>query len=559
DASSMALDLSIDAAALDVDDEDSTVDLPTESFASGTDRTASELDPADAVAMDDTRSPNETRHDVVDATTMLDIESSDLDVTRFASNPRLDDLTDALPSAVQVDVEALDIETAMLEESGDTPRTEREDVALAEAESDVRAPFESDESPSALETSPEALVAIETDVPDASTTLAALDIPDVATDLDDVVFDLVLDDERLATDIDLPMEILADVDPYAQRDPETREQMLERLGGTKETEQAVQDALRWLARHQSRDGHWSASQFDDDCGMCGGESSISADKALTGLALLCFLAADHTHVEDGPYRDTVARGLAWLVEQQRTNGDLRRRETMYTQGIATIALAEAYGMTKDDRLRLPLERAVGFIVDARSEDGGGWRYDPGQAGDTSVLGWQVMALKSAQRAGMNVPESAFEHARAFLEMVAHPRRRGQYAYQPGEQPTHSMTAEGMFVQQLLGAQREDPRMKQSAGFLTTNLPGWKREAPTYYWYYGTLALFQHRGPEWEMWNTELVRELVGAQRQGGRVHGSWDPSDRWSRVGGRVYQTAICTLTLETYYRYLPLYIVTDE
>jgi hypothetical protein len=113
-----------------------------------------------------------------------------------------------------------------------------------------------------------------------------------------------------------------------------------------------------------------------------------------------------------------------------------------------------------------------------------------------------------------------------------------------------MTAEAMFVQQLLGRTRAEPLMQQSADFVLTAPPEWKADAPTYYWYYATLALFQHQGDAWRTWNDRLVSELLEHQVQDGAAAGSWPPTDQWSRLGGRVYQTAVCTLSLEVYYRY---------
>lgn len=89
-----------------------------------------------------------------------------------------------------------------------------------------------------------------------------------------------------------------------------------------------------------------------------------------------------------------------------------------------------------------------------------------------------------------------------------------------------------------------------------NPPKWTEQPSTYAWYYGTLALFQHGGPEWERWNEVMTTELLANQRKDGTAAGSWDPVDRWATIGGRVYQTTICTLTLEVYYRYLPMYAV---
>lgn len=356
----------------------------------------------------------------------------------------------------------------------------------------------------------------------------------------------------------LPTEVAAPADPFAQRAPETRRELVERLGGSKETEEAVARALVWLAAHQAEDGRWASEDFDDACGKCGGKASTNSDIATTGLALLCFMGADHSHVKDGPYREVVSKGLRWLLRMQSQTGDLRGDETMYSHGIAAIALAEAYGLTRDPALEQPVRAATRFIVEARNRTRGGWRYDPGQAGDTSVLGWQVMALASAKRAGIDVPQEAMEAAAEWLDKVStgHP---GLYAYQPRQPPTPTMTAEGLFVQQLLGRDRGEPEMRASVEMVMKNLPRWGRQSTTYYWYYATLAMFQHGGEEWTRWNAAVTRELLRHQRKDGSAAGSWDPIDQWARVGGRVYQTAVCTLSLEVYYRYLPMYAVVHE
>lgn len=341
-------------------------------------------------------------------------------------------------------------------------------------------------------------------------------------------------------------------DAYAQRSEELRPAVLQQMGGNEETERAVRAALEWLARHQSGDGHWDGGSFDDRCGQCGGTTTFDVDVALTGLSVLCFLASDHTQTKDGPYRQHVSRGLDWLVRQQSADGDLRRGETMYSHGIATIALSEALGMTGDSRLREPVRRAISFIERARSS-AGGWRYDPGQFGDTSVLGWQIMALQSAERAGISIRPQSYEAATAWLKLVSTPRRPGLVSYQPGRGPTVTMTAEGLFVRQLLGERREHADSLAAVKLVLENPPSW--QAPnTYYWYYATLAMFHHQGDDWATWNGLMQHQLIPNQHDQGTLAGSWDPVGEWADIGGRVYQTALCTLTLEVYYRYLPMY-----
>jgi hypothetical protein len=356
-----------------------------------------------------------------------------------------------------------------------------------------------------------------------------------------------------AFNLSTPAEELPPESAYLQRFAEDRLQIVERMGGSAETEQAVQDALKWLAAHQSPDGRWDPDGFDSRCGQCGGETPVHADNALTGLGLLCFLGAGHTHLQSGPYQETVERGLKWLASRQKSDGDLRGEETMYSHGIAAIALSEAFALTGDARLREPAQRAVTFIEKARNRSVGGWRYDPGQAGDTSVLGWQMMALKSASMAGLDVAPSAFEAGKSWLRRVSDRRNPGRYAYQPGRESTPAMTAEALFVQQILGTPPSDPQALGSVKYILQHLPRWD-EANTYFWYYAALALFQNQGTAWEQWNAAMRRELVAHQRHDGAAAGSWDPVGEWADVGGRVYQTALCTLMLEVYYRYLPLY-----
>ena len=133
-----------------------------------------------------------------------------------------------------------------------------------------------------------------------------------------------------------------------------------------------------------------------------------ADTAMTGLALLAFLASGHTHL-DGPYQEDIRRGLEFLIQSQAPDGNLGGEavafEFMYCHAMATCALSEAYGLTRDQRLREPVRRAIRYTVAAQDPKGGGWRYKPGDAGDTSQLGWQLMSLKSAELAGIPMSET----------------------------------------------------------------------------------------------------------------------------------------------------------
>ncbi|GMV25680.1 MAG: hypothetical protein AMXMBFR58_17110 [Phycisphaerae bacterium] len=340
------------------------------------------------------------------------------------------------------------------------------------------------------------------------------------------------------------------VETFAQRDPEIRGEILEKMGGSEETEAAVRRALAWLSRHQEADGRWTGRGFDDGCGECSDGAAFDADAAMTGMSLLCFLGAGHTHQSEGPHKETVGRALQWVVARQGPDGDLRRGETMYGQTVCAVALCEAFSMTRDPALAAPARLAVEFVINVAGRPAPEGRARRSE--DTSVIGWLVMTVESARRAGIAVPPDVFIGAGQWLDSVSDPRAPGRYAYASGGEPSVAMTAEAMFVQQIIGKKRTDARMIQSADFVLREAPAWREGAPTHSWYYATLALFEHQGEAWERWNTTLMPQLVKHQRRGGGLDGSWDPQDEWSRMGGRIYQTAVCTLCLEAYYRYKP-------
>jgi hypothetical protein len=334
-------------------------------------------------------------------------------------------------------------------------------------------------------------------------------------------------------------------------------------GGTGPSERAVAGGLNWLARHQAPAGNWSL-QHTKYCkgGSCSGPGDINHDAGATAMVLLAFLGAGETHKGNGPYRSRVQKGISWLIKHQNPQtGDLSAGapQPMYSHGLATIALCEAYAMTRDKNIGEAADKAVRFIERAQNEATGGWRYQPGEDGDTSVLGWQVMALKSAQMAGIGVNSLAFEGARKFLASVAEGKHRGLYKYRPYDQHgiKPSMTAVGMLCQQYIGIARDDPSMVEGREFLLANLPDANLNRDIYYWYYATLVMHNFMGPEWDRWNRPMRRTLIDTQCKGGCAEGSWDPHqpsvDTWARAG-RVYMTAMSVLTLEVYYRYLPLF-----
>ncbi|REK18699.1 MAG: hypothetical protein DWQ37_03965 [Planctomycetota bacterium] len=338
-------------------------------------------------------------------------------------------------------------------------------------------------------------------------------------------------------------------------------------GATKQSEAAVAAALRWLANHQSANGRWDARRLAGGAaraadGQDRDFAGATADSGLTGLALLALMAAGNTHLE-GAYSDNVRRGLEFLLRSQDATGNLGATnnlyERMYCHAMATCAVSEAYALTRDARLRPAVEAAIDYTVRMQDQVSGGWRYQFGQQGDTSQLGWQVMSLKSAELGGIPVPRETQRGMERFLRSVALGANNGLACYQAIRPlASRSMTAEALACREFLGRHDRPETLREATGYLLQELPG-VGVANHYYWYYATLALHQTQGDAWHTWNAALQKELISTQRADGDEAGSWDPDPVWGRCGGRVYSTSLCALCLEVYYRYLPLYVQTAK
>jgi len=351
---------------------------------------------------------------------------------------------------------------------------------------------------------------------------------------------------------------------FSMRQGDAKKLILKAYGGNDAALESIQRGLSWLATHQFEDGRWSLHQFDQCCKgheKCSGHGNIQSDAAATGFALLPFLGDGHTH-QSGNYQQIIQRGLDWLVAQQTESGELTTGKEgigrMYSHAIATIALCEAYGMTKDPKLQEPTQRAVQFIIDAQHEPSGGWRYNPNEHADTSVVGWQVMALKSAEMAGVNLPKNKLNLIDKWLDQVeATGERQGQYGYQD-RNPKIAMTAEALLCREYLGMSQDHPSLIKGADYMLEHLPQEGKET-SYYWYYGTQTMFHLQGDYWNQWNQALQNLLIETQVKEGALTGTWNPKDEWEQRGGRIYATSLRVLMLEAPYRHLPLYKMVNE
>ena len=387
---------------------------------------------------------------------------------------------------------------------------------------------------------------------------------------------------------------------YQMRMSSLRHEFTMQNGGDVNTEAAVELALAWLARAQSPDGGWNAAEHGAGRETVSAtnraesenrqNAGLKANTAMTGLSLLAFLGAGHTHIE-GQYKDNVANGLRYLLSQQLPSGDLSGRgqigreptvrfARMYSHGMAALSLAEAYGMTGDHSLLPAIKSACQYSVNAMNPRTGGWRYEfpTEDPGDLSQFGWQAMLLNSASNHGSFIvtQQTRFLMQR-FLDSVSTGRDGGLAVYRPQagqlaspEQATPAMTAEAMATRLLQGFPLSPSAADEGQRMLLRNLPG-RSEENLYYWYYATIAMYQLRGDTatastpkgtnnhsmeeaWTKWNESLKQQLCATQVPRGQSEGSWNPTCIWGGYGGRVYSTAVACMCLEVYYRYLPMY-----
>jgi len=349
-----------------------------------------------------------------------------------------------------------------------------------------------------------------------------------------------------------------------------------RTAGGSGTEQALSDALTWLARHQAEDGRWDCDGFRENMATgvcaCDGPGEASHDVGVTGLALLA-LMGDGSTARRGPFKDNVVLGTRWLLSQQDpVTGRLGSSSaigSIYDHIIGTLALTECLYFSKSPVLEPRAQAAIDYLQQARNR-GGGFRYQvpPDGKSDTSVTAWATFALKSAEEAGLRVDEHAYDSILAWLDEMTDPAtgrvgydtkggRPGRLARNFEQFPpdrSESMTAAGLLVRFFMGQRtNKGSILGKHTDLLLSCPPEWDESSGSidmYYWYWGSYAMYQMGGRHWKTWNNLMKPMVVEHQRRDGDLKGSWDPIGVWGDSGGRVYSTALMALVLEVYFRY---------
>ena len=348
------------------------------------------------------------------------------------------------------------------------------------------------------------------------------------------------------------------------RSSESKERLLKEYGGSAASEEAVALALEWIVKHQLPDGGWS---FDHTIGP-GDRSSpnpgtfAQARAGATAMALLPLLGSGQTH-QTGKYKDVIRRGLEYLMLRGKPerNGAVSFHEPaghLYSHGLAAIVFAEAFAMTEDPKLAPFTQGAIWYIEQFQDPVGGGWYYFYQQPGDTSVVGWQVMALKSAKLSGIQIKKRTYQLVDKFLKNVS-VENGAKYGYKSAPvkvtKRDRGRTAIGLLCRMYMGWEKDHPGLKAGVEWLSDEVgPDVDANADLYYNYYGSQVMKQYGGEPWKKWNSKMRDFLVKTQDKSGTTAGSWWFTRGHSEKGGRLYCTAMACMTLEVYYRYLPLY-----
>ncbi len=307
----------------------------------------------------------------------------------------------------------------------------------------------------------------------------------------------------------------------------------------------VKRAIDWIGRSQKADGTWPGSQGDG-----------------TGVVAACTIALmSQGHLPGvGEYGRQTARGLQFIIRNAQPNGLLYRADMgpypMYHHGLATLALAEAWGETGDTRIREVLRRAIDLIAASQNSEGG-WRYQPvPKEADLSVTVMQLMALRAARDAGMDVPGEIIDQGIAYVKRCQNAKGKGKdggFAYMPGGESGFARSGAGVTSLQVAGDYRANEVVEGIEYLLTFQPLGeQKMEQQEFYFYglyYATMGIYQAQSlgtngrKWWGQWYPAVVKDLTAKQQADGR----------W-KTGRESYDTAMAVLCLTIPYRYLPIY-----
>jgi hypothetical protein len=318
-----------------------------------------------------------------------------------------------------------------------------------------------------------------------------------------------------------------------------------------ETNAAVERALKWLSDAQDKDGAWSDGRDGD------------YNTGVGALAVLAFMQAGY-NPDNGAYRSTLSRGIDFLVSQADSDGRIGCTDSgswIYNHAIALLALSRACADNGKPKYRETAKKAAEYLIEVQNP-GWAWKYSPkGGQSDTSVTCWSALALFEANASEVvEVPRQVFLDTRMWLDKVTASNGRTGYMT-PGDSGSvipdvnknyhkySSCTASAIVIRLLTGQKKKSRTIRQGVRLLLKNPPVWfkdEKERVDYYYAFWAANAAARAMPvdKRKEWASHLASSIIAVQEETGDNAGSFPPIGKWSTVGGRVYSTAMCALTL---------------
>lgn len=304
---------------------------------------------------------------------------------------------------------------------------------------------------------------------------------------------------------------------------------------TPQTETAIEKGLAHLSKAQIKTGP-NRGAF----GTSGADGSV----AISGLAGLAFLCGGNVPGR-GKYGSEVENCIDFIVRNTHKSGYIARSSNgygnMYGHGFATLFLSQAYGMTRKKALEEKLRDAVKLILFAQNKDGG-WRYSPTPTdADLSITVCQIMALRGARDAGINVPDKVRDRAIAYVRKSHDPGGGFKYTLSGGHS-TFALTAAGVVSLYSAGIY-DGKEIEAGLKYIKTN----KESSSGHFFYghyYAVQAMWHAGGDDWNQWYPTIRKTLLGMQQPGGG----------WSDSQGNAYATAMSLIILQMPKDLVPVY-----
>ena len=305
---------------------------------------------------------------------------------------------------------------------------------------------------------------------------------------------------------------------------------------------AVSDGVVYLASIQEPDGSWVSGRYGKNV-------------AITSLACLALMSDGHIPGR-GDLGDVVDRGLEFILSSCAESGLVTSEANngpMYGHGFATLFLGEVYGMTpggddaRANRIHEALVKAVRLIEQTQNDEGG-WRYNPvPYDADVSVTICQIMALRSARNAGIEVSSAVIDRAVEYVRKCQN--TDGGFKYQLGTgNSAWPRTAAGVASLFYAGIYEDEAIDKGISYLFQQAMPGQASTTRSHYFYgqyYAVQAMYLAGDDHWATWWPAIRQELIELQND----EGSWD-----DRSVGKPYGTAMALIVLQMPKRYLPIF-----